>query len=187
MRGSSPPAQPWWHNTTAGEDEYILDTPTVRTFVAKARAAISQATGPAEALEAIRPDFERLLEDDDWLPARYQAKAPESSMGGGIGQWLLFRSGAKDLSLYSLVVPPDASTPVHDHLAWGLVGLYRGEQEENVFARRDEGAPVGEREKLIPRSGGPSVVVTSTPCCRQPMTSAVCVQPPRPGPSPFTC
>jgi predicted metal-dependent enzyme (double-stranded beta helix superfamily) len=138
------------HNTAAGEDEYILDTPTVRTFVAKARAGIAQATSPAEALEAIRPDFERLLEDDDWLPAKYQAKAPESGMGGGIGQWLLFRSGAKDLSLFSLVVPPDASTPVHDHLAWGLVGLYRGEQEENVFARRDEGAPVGEREELIP-------------------------------------
>lgn len=87
MRGSSPPAQPWWHNTAAGEDEYILDTPTVRTFVAKARAAISQATGPAEALEAIRPDFERLLEDDDWLPARYQAKAPESGwvVGSGSG------------------------------------------------------------------------------------------------------
>ena len=138
------------HSTAAGEDEYVLDTPTVRTFVARVRAAISQAADPAEALEAIRPDFARLLEDDDWLPAKYQAQAPESGMGGGIGQWLLFRSGAKDLSLFSLVVPPGASTPVHDHLAWGLVGLYRGEQEENVFARRDKGAPVGEREELIP-------------------------------------
>ena len=61
------------HSTAAGEDEYILDTPTVRTFVARVRAAISQAADPAEALEAIRPDFARLLEDDDWLPAKYQA------------------------------------------------------------------------------------------------------------------
>ena len=137
------------HTTAAEEDdEYVLDTPTVRTFIAKVRAAISQATGTAEALEAIRPDFAWLLEDDDWLPAKYQAEAPESGMGGGIGQWLLFRSGAGDLCLFSLVVPPGASTPVHDHLAWGLVGLYRGEQEENVFARRDEGKPVGEREEL---------------------------------------
>jgi len=69
-------------------------------------------------------------------------------MGGGIGQWLLFRSAGRDLSLFALVVPPGASTPVHDHLAWGLVGLYRGEQEETVYERRDEGAPVGEREEL---------------------------------------
>jgi predicted metal-dependent enzyme (double-stranded beta helix superfamily) len=134
--------------STAGEDEYVLDTPTVRRFIAKVRAVTSRANGPEEALEVIRPDFARLLEDDDWLPAKYQADAPESGMGGGIGQWLLFRSGARDLCLFSLVVPPGAATPVHDHLAWGLVGLYRGEQEENVFARRNEGEPVGEREEL---------------------------------------
>ena len=134
--------------STAGEDEYVLDTPTVRRFIAEVRAVTSRANGPEEALEVIRPDFARLLEDDDWLSAKYQADAPESGMGGGIGQWLLFRSGARDLCLFSLVVPPGAATPVHDHLAWGLVGLYRGEQEENVFARRNEGEPVGEREEL---------------------------------------
>ena len=44
--------------------------------------------------------------------------------------------------------PAGSATPVHDHLAWGLIGLYRGEQEETVFARRDDDAPVGEREEL---------------------------------------
>jgi predicted metal-dependent enzyme (double-stranded beta helix superfamily) len=47
-------------------------------------------------------------------------------MGGGIGQWLLYRAGDGSLSLFSLVVPPGSETPIHDHLAWGLVGLYRG-------------------------------------------------------------
>jgi 3-mercaptopropionate dioxygenase len=63
----------------------------VRKFVPRVRTAISQTTGPTEALKAIRPDFARLLEDDDWLRAKYQADASESGMGGGIGQWLLFR------------------------------------------------------------------------------------------------
>jgi predicted metal-dependent enzyme (double-stranded beta helix superfamily) len=58
-------------------------------------------------------------------------------MGGGIGQWLLYRAGDGSLSLFSLVVPPEAQTPVHDHLAWGLVGLYRGTQEEEVYAKRN--------------------------------------------------
>ncbi len=133
-----------------GEDEYPLDTPVVRAFVAGVRAAIARAAEPAEAIALIRPDFAALLRDDDWLPARYQADAPESGMGGGIGQWLLFRSGARDLCLFALVVPPGAATPIHDHLAWGLIGLYRGEQEETVFARRDEAAPLGAREELTP-------------------------------------
>jgi len=42
-------------------------------------------------------------------------------MGGGIGQWLLFRSADRSLCLFSLVVPPGSMTPIHDHLAWGLV------------------------------------------------------------------
>jgi predicted metal-dependent enzyme (double-stranded beta helix superfamily) len=29
---------------------------------------------------------------------------------------------------------------VHDHLAWGIVGLYRGTQDEDVFQRRDDGS-----------------------------------------------
>jgi 3-mercaptopropionate dioxygenase len=130
------------------EDEYVLDTPTIRSFVAGVREAIAHAGDPAEAVEAIRPLFSGLLADEHWLPEEYQAPAPESGMGGGIGQWLLFRSTARDLCLFVLVVPPGAATPVHDHLAWGLVGLYRGEQEETVFARCDEEAPVGENEDL---------------------------------------
>jgi predicted metal-dependent enzyme (double-stranded beta helix superfamily) len=54
-------------------------------------------------------------------------------MGGGIGQWLLFRAADRGLSLFSLVVPPGAVTPVHDHLAWGLVGLYAGNQDEELY------------------------------------------------------
>ena len=34
---------------------------------------------------------------------------------------------------------PWASTPVHDHLAWGLVGIYSGEQHETVYRRLDDG------------------------------------------------
>ena len=129
-------------------DEYLLESPTLRAFIADTRAAIARASSPADACERIRPRFAALLADREWLPERFQAPDPDSGMGGGIGQWLLFRSAGRDLSLFALVVPPGASTPVHDHLAWGLVGLYRGEQEETVYERHDEGAPIGEREEL---------------------------------------
>jgi 3-mercaptopropionate dioxygenase len=120
--------------------EYILDTPRLRAFVDRVRAAIEASGSPAEACERIRPDFAELLADGEWLPERFQEPAPESGMGGGIGQWLLFRADDGSLSLFSLVVPPGAQTPVHDHLAWGLVGLYRGTQDEDVFAPADGGA-----------------------------------------------
>lgn len=119
-------------------DQYVLDNEAVRGLIESAREAIASAGSPQAACDAIRPRFAALLADDEWLPKAYQQDAPESGMGGGIGQWLLFRSADRSLSLFSLVVPPGAQTPVHDHLAWGLVGLYRGTQDEDVFVRRGD-------------------------------------------------
>jgi 3-mercaptopropionate dioxygenase len=131
-------------------DEFVLDTPVVRSFIESVRGVIAAAGSAAEAVELIRPEFARLLEDPDWLPADYQEAAPESGMGGGIGQWLLFRAGDGSLSLFSLVVPSQSETPVHDHLAWGLVGLYRGTQDEEIFERDGDGLRLAESRALEP-------------------------------------
>ena len=132
------------------DDEFILDTPKLRAFVDHVRAAIGRASSPQAACDAIRPRFAELLSDPDWLPDEYRADAPASGMGGGIGQWLLYRAGDGSLSLFSLVIPPAAETPVHDHLAWGLVGLYRGTQNEEIYARRNGGLELVESRALEP-------------------------------------
>jgi 3-mercaptopropionate dioxygenase len=119
------------------EDEYVLDTARVREFIAFVRARIEQADSARTATELISPGFGELLADPDWLPAAYQEPAIGSGMGGGIGQWLVFRAANRSLSLFSLVVPAGAMTPVHDHLAWGLVGIYRGNQDEEFYLPRD--------------------------------------------------
>ena len=128
----------------------MLDTPAVRGFVADVKQAIAAAESPADACERIRPRFAALLADDAWLPAEYQADAPDSGMGGGIGQWLLYHASDGSLSLFSLVVPPGSQTPVHDHLAWGLVGLYRGTQDEEIYAHGDGAFELVEQRSLAP-------------------------------------
>jgi len=130
--------------------EYVLDTPVVRGFVASVEAAIGAAASPAAACDAIRPAFAQLLADDAWLPAELRAPVPDSGMGGGIGQWLLCRADDGSLSFFALVVPSGAETPVHDHLAWGLVGLYRGTQDEEIYARRRDSFELVERRALVP-------------------------------------
>jgi predicted metal-dependent enzyme (double-stranded beta helix superfamily) len=131
-------------------DEYVLDTLVVREFVGAACEAIGGSTSPAEACAAIRPRFAELLADQGWLPDEYRQSAPESGMGGGIGQWLLFRAADRSLSLFSLVVPSGSETPVHDHLAWGLVGLYQGTQDEDIYAERNGSLELVESRALAP-------------------------------------
>jgi 3-mercaptopropionate dioxygenase len=131
-------------------DELVLDTAVVRSFVAGVHAAIGAAASPQAACDAIRPSFAQLLADPEWLPEEFRAAAPDSGMGGGIGQWLLYRAGDGSLSLFSLVVPPRSATPIHDHLAWGLVGLYRGAQDEEIYVKQDGGLELVERRSLRP-------------------------------------
>jgi predicted metal-dependent enzyme (double-stranded beta helix superfamily) len=118
-------------------DDYVLDNPRLRAFIETVKAIRVANDDPETAIEQIRPHFAELLADQEWLPALYQGPFEGSGMGSGIGSWLLYRTTDGSLALSSLVVPPGAQTPVHDHLAWGLVGLYAGEQDEEVFAWQD--------------------------------------------------
>ncbi|MBX6772650.1 MAG: cysteine dioxygenase family protein [Chloroflexi bacterium] len=127
--------------------EYYVDSPRLREFIEAVEELRRRIIDPPNLIAAIRPFFVDLLADQTWLPARYQETAEHSGMGRGIGTWLLYRSADRGLAFSSLVVPPGASTPIHDHLAWGLVGLYRGEQEEEIFTRRDTG-PADDRAVL---------------------------------------
>src|SRR6478609_1787322 len=75
------------------EDQYVLDTPVVRTLVATVREEVARSSSSADACAALQPVFEELLARRDWLPEEFQHDVPESGMGGGIGQWLLYRAG----------------------------------------------------------------------------------------------
>jgi hypothetical protein len=65
----------------SGEDEYVLDTPTIRSFVSGVREIIARTGDPAEAVESLRPLFSELLAGEGWLPEEYQSPTPESGMG----------------------------------------------------------------------------------------------------------
>ncbi|MFV9506882.1 MAG: hypothetical protein AB4911_20210 [Oscillochloridaceae bacterium umkhey_bin13] len=116
------------------DTEFMLDTPRVRSFISEVRSALAEYP-VAEALHSLEPAFVSLLADPSWLPEEFMRPASEGGMGGGIATWLIYRSASSDLSLFALVVPSGSATPVHDHLAWGLVGLYTGEQDERVYRR----------------------------------------------------
>ncbi len=125
---------------------YIVDTPEIQRLVEETQRLMLEVASDAERLRLLQPAFERLLAADGWLPDDYATPDETSGMGGGIGQYALYRAEDGSLCLFSLVVPAGATTPVHDHLAWGLIGLYQGRQREIVYRRLDDGGDEGQAQ-----------------------------------------
>jgi predicted metal-dependent enzyme (double-stranded beta helix superfamily) len=130
---------------------FLVDTPEIRELIAESRRLCAEMDDDAARVEALKPAFAKLLGADGWLPTEYASPDRKSGMGGGIGQYALYRAEDGSLCLFSLVVPAGSSTPVHDHLAWGLIGVYRGEQSETIYRRLDDGSDEARAELEIAR------------------------------------
>jgi len=118
---------------------FLVDAPEVQALIEATRRLTASITDTKARVEALRPAFGKLLAADNWLPKEYGEPDLKSGMGGGIGQYALYRAEDGSLCLFSLVIPPGSQTPIHDHLAWGLIGVYRGVQDETVYRRTDDG------------------------------------------------
>ncbi|MEZ5293668.1 MAG: cysteine dioxygenase family protein [Vicinamibacterales bacterium] len=132
---------------------YLVDTPEIRGLIDETRRLTAGIADVAARVEALKPAFARLLAADGWLPEAYGAPDAASGMGSGIGQYALYRAEDGSLTLFSLVIPAGAETPVHDHLAWGLIGVYRGRQQETVYRRLDDGAEASRADLEVARTG----------------------------------
>jgi 3-mercaptopropionate dioxygenase len=130
---------------------FLVDTPHIRALIEETRRLTETIPDTTARVEALRPAFGKLLAADGWLPKEYSEPDLKSGMGGGIGQYALYRAEDGSLCLFSLVIPPGSQTPIHDHLAWGLIGVYRGVQDETVYRRLDDGEDESKAQLEIAR------------------------------------
>ena len=130
---------------------FLVDAPAIRALIEATRRLMAEIPDAPARLEALKPAFAALLGAEGWLPDAFAQPDETSGMGGGIGQYALYRAEDGSLCLFSLVVPAGAETPVHDHLAWGLVGIYRGQQDETVYRRLDDGSDAAHADLEVSR------------------------------------
>ena len=99
-----------------------------------------------------------LIAHDDWLPAEYAQPSPQRYQ-----QYALHVDARERFSVVSFVWGPGQATPIHDHTVWGLIGLLRGAEQSQAYARsadgrwQPQGAPhtlaPGQVEAVSPRIG----------------------------------
>ena len=89
----------------------------------------------------------QLVSHDDWLPDEFAQPDPERYQ-----QFLLHADSRQRFSIVSFVWGPGQSTPIHDHRVWGLIGMLRGAEDSQAYARTPDGrwAPQGAPVRLQP-------------------------------------
>jgi 3-mercaptopropionate dioxygenase len=95
--------------------------PAFADFVRDAEACIEDPHAIARRLEG-------LLAQDGWLAPQHQQPGTDRYR-----QHLLHVSADRRLSVVALVWKPGQRTPIHDHVAWCVVGVYRGVEQETRY------------------------------------------------------
>lgn len=118
----------------------------LRDFVRRMTQLV-ECTGNAErdVLEPARDLLAGLVRRDDWLPDAFAEPDPLRYR-----QYLLYGDPVDRFSLVSFVWGPGQSTPVHDHLMWGLIGMLRGSEISTPYMVEADRITAGEPNRLCP-------------------------------------
>lgn len=90
-----------------------------------------------------------LIARDDWLPEAFARPHPDRYQ-----QFLLYCDPLERFSVVSFVWGPGQTTPVHDHMVWGLVGVLRGREKCEEFERAGDGQPMRSTGEHLIDPGG---------------------------------
>ncbi|GGJ84784.1 cysteine dioxygenase [Pseudomonas matsuisoli] len=118
-----------------------------RQFVGDLAALLDEQPDEPTVLEQGSVLLQRLVAQDDWLPAVAAEPDPVRYR-----QFLLHADARQRFSVVSFIWGPGQRTPVHDHRVWGLIGMLRGAEYSQGFTRSTSGGLVAEgaRTRLVP-------------------------------------
>lgn len=106
----------------------------LRAFIGALAELIDSDSGEADLLHRGGKLLGQLVRHDDWLPDEFAAPDPTRYQ-----QILLHADARQRFSVVSFVWGPGQRTPIHDHRVWGLIGMLRGAEFSQGFARSADG------------------------------------------------
>ena len=123
-----------------GDFGFIVDVPEIRALIDETRRLSARFATMRRASRRYGRHFRGCWRPTAGFPMSSRSLTPQAGWAAASVSTALYRDEGGELCLFSLVVPAGSSTPVHDHLAWGLVGVYRGAQLDTTYARLDDGS-----------------------------------------------
>ena len=127
---------------------HLADTPRLQNFVAQMDGLLSGTQDEATILATGKTLLAELIAHDDWLAEDYTQPNPERYQ-----QYLLYADPEDRFSVVSFVWGPGQATPIHDHTVWGLIGMLRGAELCQPFAKNTQGHWVASAEQIRIEAG----------------------------------
>lgn len=141
----------------------MMAEPTVKetfaSFERQVRNALAGQGTFREKIDGVLPHFRELLKDERLVPEEYRRPLPDK-----YAQYLLYKPEDEAFSIVAFVWGAGQTAPIHDHLTWGLVGVWQGQIEETRYRRirrnvnGDEAYSLEELSKVRPAAGDISFV-----------------------------
>jgi predicted metal-dependent enzyme (double-stranded beta helix superfamily) len=125
-----------------------IDTRPLRDFIEATAAVLREGPNEPQTLDRIGRLLGHLVARDNWLPEELAQPHPEFYR-----QYLLYAEPQGQFSVVSFVWGPGQATPVHDHTVWGLIGLLRGQEVSQAYARDEQGRLVPQGAPVTLRPG----------------------------------
>ena len=91
-------------------------------------AFVRDAEALGDNANAIAGRLQTLLAEPGWLAPEHQLPGVDTYR-----QHLLHVSPSRQMSVVALVWRPGQHTPIHDHVSWCVVGVYRGLERETRY------------------------------------------------------
>ncbi len=114
----------------------------VAEFITDAKRIMEKPGGVRDreaAVHELEPLLRRALDGPGWEDPQYA-----TITGSGRPGFLYYRNPETDLHIYSVLFSPDYPTSVHDHVTWGIIGVYSGKQRTTRYHGDDDGSVPGQ-------------------------------------------
>ncbi len=106
----------------------------IKQFIDEAEHLVRKSESESEVLRQLKPRLEKLLENPSLPDEAFKPRHDRFAMN------LIHLPADNVFSLIGGVWNPGQTTPIHDHLTWALIGVYKGEERESLYRRLDDGS-----------------------------------------------
>jgi len=151
MAETEPQAAPSWLQMTSLMTQ--LRTDRFSRFIALFSQMLSAQPREALLLAQGKELLAELVRFDDWLDPVFTRPDPIHYQ-----PYLLHLDASERFSVVSFVWGPGQSTPIHDHTTWGLVGMLRGSEMCQPYAKMSDGRWAAAGLQLDLRPGDVEVI-----------------------------